>query len=126
MVGFEVVDPRYLALYERACAVLGADERVERVEVAGSIAAGTADEWSDLDLTVVVRPDARDDFLEEWPRWLASITPPGPGRCSLDTALPGPLPSPRSQPDACVNISASRSASGSVESVDRGSCRTPG
>lgn len=75
MAGFDVVDPRYLDLYERACAVLGADERVERVEVGGSIGAGTADEWSDLDLTVFVRADALHTFLGEWPRWLAAITP---------------------------------------------------
>jgi hypothetical protein len=75
MAGFEVVDPRYLALYRRAFAVLGGDARVERVEVGGSIGAGTADKWSDLDLTVFVHPRSVDEFLKDWPRWLASITP---------------------------------------------------
>jgi predicted nucleotidyltransferase len=75
MVGFDAVDPRYRALYERACAVLDADERVVRVEVHGSIADGTADEWSDLDLKVVVRDDAMDAFVADWRHWMNEITP---------------------------------------------------
>jgi len=43
MGGFEVVDPRYLDLYERAVAVLSADDRVRSVLVAGSIGDGTAE-----------------------------------------------------------------------------------
>lgn len=73
--GFDVVDPRYLALYERARSVLDADRRVERVEVTGSIGAGRADQWSDLDLTVFVGDEHLDAFLAEWPSWLAAITP---------------------------------------------------
>jgi hypothetical protein len=73
--GFEVVDPRYVGLYEQAVAVLGRDPRVIRVEPSGSIAAGTADAWSDLDLTVVARADAHAALLEEWPTWIAAITP---------------------------------------------------
>jgi hypothetical protein len=73
--GFDVVDPRYLTLYERARSVLGSDPRVERVEVSGSIGAGRADRWSDLDLAVFVRDEDLDTFLAEWPAWLAAITP---------------------------------------------------
>lgn len=72
---FAKVDPRYAALYARACDVLGADERVVRVEVSGSIAEGTADEWSDLDLKVIVRDGALSGFLDEWQDWMAKITP---------------------------------------------------
>jgi hypothetical protein len=75
MVGFDAVDPRYRALYERACDVLEADERVVRVEVHGSIADGTADEWSDLDLKVIVHDDTIDAFLGDWQHWMNEITP---------------------------------------------------
>lgn len=73
--GFDVVDRRYEGLYERARAALNDDPRVTSVELAGSIAAGTADEWSDLDIHVVVRADDYDRFLAEWPVWLERITP---------------------------------------------------
>jgi hypothetical protein len=75
MGGFEVVDPRYRGLHERALAVLGDDPRVREVVVSGSIGAGTADAWSDLDLHVVAHRDAYDDLLADWPVWLAAITP---------------------------------------------------
>lgn len=75
MGGLEVVDERYLALHDRAQAVLGTDPRVERVELGGSVGAGTADRWSDLDLVVVTAPEHQDAVLADWPRWLAAITP---------------------------------------------------
>jgi predicted nucleotidyltransferase len=72
---FGAVDPRYRQLYARALDVFGADDRVARVEVSGSIADGTADEWSDLDLKVIVRDDAIGAFLDEWRDWMNKITP---------------------------------------------------
>jgi len=45
------------------------------VELAGSVAAGTADKWSDLDLHVVTLTEHHDAFLADWPSWLAAITP---------------------------------------------------
>jgi hypothetical protein len=45
------------------------------VELAGSVAAGTADKWSDLDLYVVTLTEHHDAFLADWPSWLAAITP---------------------------------------------------
>ena len=75
MGGLEVVDRRYAALYERARSVLGGDPRVVRVELGGSVAAGTADRWSDLDLVVVTVPEHQDAFLADWPAWLEAITP---------------------------------------------------
>lgn len=75
MGGLEVLDPRYQILYERALAVLGADERVQGVEISGSVGTGTADRWSDLDLQVIVDAASYDEFLAAWPDWLARITP---------------------------------------------------
>lgn len=75
MGGLEVVDERYLPLYERALDVLGPDPRVISVELGGSIGSGTADRWSDLDLTVVTEPDAHEAFVADWPTWLERITP---------------------------------------------------
>jgi len=76
MVGtFESIDERYQAVYDRAMAVLGDDPRVLSASLTGSVADGTADRWSDLDLVVVTRPEAHDEFLAGWPEWLAAITP---------------------------------------------------
>jgi len=72
---FSAVDRRYEALYARACEVFAADDRVVRVEVHGSIATGTADQWSDLDLKVITRDDAHGAVVDEWETWLAAITP---------------------------------------------------
>ena len=75
MGAFDAVDGRYAALYARAEEVLGADDRVVAVEAAGSIGAGAADEWSDLDVHVAVFPESYDSFVADWPRWLSAITP---------------------------------------------------
>ena len=75
MGGLEVVDPRYGPLYERVVAQLTGDPRVRRVDISGSVGAGTADRWSDLDLQVVTDPDHHEQFLADWPAWLAAITP---------------------------------------------------
>jgi hypothetical protein len=75
MGGLDVVDPRYGPLVARAQAVLDDDPRVLRVEVGGSIGAGTADAWSDLDLQVVADPTHFDALQADWPSWLADITP---------------------------------------------------
>jgi predicted nucleotidyltransferase len=72
---FSRVDARYRGLYTRACEVFGADDRVVRVEVSGSIADGTADEWSDLDLKVIVRDASVGPFLDDWREWMDKITP---------------------------------------------------
>ena len=75
MGGFEVVDPRFQPLYDRAVEVLTADPRVQDVRASGSIGAGTADAWSDLDLVVVTHPEHHDAFLADHDTWLAAITP---------------------------------------------------
>jgi hypothetical protein len=75
MGGFEVVDPRYRNLCDRALDVLEADPRVQSVRVAGSIGAGTADAWSDLDLEVISVAEEHDAFLADRDAWLGAITP---------------------------------------------------
>lgn len=75
MGGLEVVDQRYVGLYDRAREVLGADLRVTRVALSGSVGAGTADRWSDLDLQLEVAPQHHEAFVAEWPVWLDLITP---------------------------------------------------
>ena len=74
MGGFEVVDPRYRTIYERSVEVLGNDARVASVEVGGSIASGTADQWSDLDLEVIAHADDHAALVADWPVWLDAIT----------------------------------------------------
>ncbi len=75
MGGLEVIDPRYGALLERFVVGLDGDERVLSVVVSGSVAAGTADEWSDLDIQIVADAERYDEFLGDWPAWLAAIEP---------------------------------------------------
>jgi hypothetical protein len=69
MGDIDVIDPRYLALLERVNEVLSGDHRVRSVTVGGSVGAGTADQWSDLDLAIVTDPD-HDEFIRDWPNWL--------------------------------------------------------
>lgn len=75
MGGLDVVDPRYRSLHERSVAVLSADPRVVSVGIGGSVGAGTADRYSDLDLEVVATADGFDSLVDDWPTWLGAITP---------------------------------------------------
>jgi nucleotidyltransferase-like protein len=75
MGGIDVIDPRYRVLFDRAVQVLGDDHRVRAVAAGGSVGAGTADRWSDLDLIVVTEPDHHEEFIGDWPGWLGRITP---------------------------------------------------
>ncbi len=72
---FEVADPKYEALYARTLDVLRADSRVHEVRLSGSLADGSADRWSDLDVAIIAHPDHHASFLADWPVWLRSITP---------------------------------------------------
>jgi hypothetical protein len=75
MGGIDVIDPRYRVLFERVSQVLSEDHRVRSVAPGGSVGAGTADQWSDLDLAIVTEPDDYDEFINDWPNWLKRITP---------------------------------------------------
>ncbi len=65
----------YRVLYDRAVEVLAADERVRAVWLAGSLARGTADAASDLDLLVAVADDDHEGLAGAWRKWLGQITP---------------------------------------------------
>ena len=70
-----VLPPGYQALFQRARARLQGDERVRGLWLGGSLARGTADEASDLDLIVAVADGAFDEFAASWRDWLGDITP---------------------------------------------------
>ena len=80
--GIESLGPGYRRLFERALAVLAADDRVRAVWLSGSVARGDADLASDLDLIVTVADADHGAFAAEWQTWLAAIT---------DTVLAKPL-----------------------------------
>ena len=65
----------YRQLFHRAVKVLGSDDRVRGVWLSGSLARGTADEASDLDLLVAVADHSYEEFASSWREWLADITP---------------------------------------------------
>lgn len=73
--GLDVVDQRYVELYRRTQEVLGVDARVKSVELSGSLARGTADRWSDLDLKIITTTEGYDSFLSDWKVWVARVTP---------------------------------------------------
>jgi predicted nucleotidyltransferase len=55
------------ATLERVLALLDADPRIEAAVITGSLGAGTADRWSDLDLVAVVADDADcERVTAEW------------------------------------------------------------
>lgn len=73
--GLKVIDQRYVELYRRTQEVLAVDPRVKAVELSGSVARGTADQWSDLDLKIITTPEGFESFLSDWQSWLERITP---------------------------------------------------
>jgi hypothetical protein len=65
----------YGPLFDRAIAVLGADERVRAIWVAGALGRRGADAASDLDFAIAVRNEDFDEFAAGWRGWLAAISP---------------------------------------------------
>jgi hypothetical protein len=63
----DVPSPQQAALIERARSVLIKDARVRGVWLSGSFGGGTADEFSDIDLWVVVDPDDLDGVCADGP-----------------------------------------------------------
>ncbi len=57
--------PTHRAFFDRALAVLQADPRVRAVLVSGSAVTGGMDEWSDLDLVVLVADEAERALWDE-------------------------------------------------------------
>jgi hypothetical protein len=63
------------ALAERARAALEGDRRVRAVWLTGSIAAGRADAYSDLDLRLAVQDEGYDGFVAGWEEVVERISP---------------------------------------------------
>ncbi|HTU04221.1 MAG TPA: hypothetical protein VMG13_01600, partial [Trebonia sp.] len=70
-------------LIERVADVTAADGRIRAAWLAGSFAAGTADEFSDIDLHCAISADSVDWFREHWADFARRITP---------VVLAGPIP----------------------------------
>lgn len=65
----------YHRLYERVLAFCEPDERIRGLWLSGSLARGTADAGSDLDLVVALADDGYDQFVGSWRSWLDGVTP---------------------------------------------------
>ncbi|GAB3924697.1 hypothetical protein GCM10011575_04060 [Microlunatus endophyticus] len=84
-------DP-YHRLYQRVLAVCQPDERIRGLWLSGSLARGTADPGSDLDLLFALADDSYDQFIAGWRDWLDALTSTllvkqPPGRILIFTAL---------------------------------------
>src|SRR5262249_30534076 len=82
------------AFPEHVAATLRADERVRALWLTGSLAAGTADAASDVDLRAAVRAADFATLEQWWPHMLDQITPivwhrrwPGPSQEAIISAI---------------------------------------
>jgi hypothetical protein len=66
---------RLEAFVEHATATLRADQRIVAAWLGGSLAAGAADAYSDVDLRVAVADDAFDAFVADWPSLTERLAP---------------------------------------------------
>lgn len=71
----DILEPGYGPLLDRLVEVLDADDRVRAIWLSGSVARGTADAVSDLDLLLAIDDGRFDEFAAEWKQWLAAVTP---------------------------------------------------
>jgi Polymerase beta, Nucleotidyltransferase len=67
--------PSYRLLFDRLLSVCENDDRIRALWLSGSLAKGTADGGSDLDIVVAIRDTDFDEFVDHWREWLATITP---------------------------------------------------
>lgn len=81
-----VIAPEHEATIERARAAFEPDERVMALWVEGSIARGTSDQWSDVDLHLAVADDAFEEFVANSREVIARLGRP---LGYLETSLPG-------------------------------------
>jgi predicted nucleotidyltransferase len=65
----------YRALFRRAVEIYERDARVRALWLSGSVARGTADVASDLDLLVAIRDEDLPAFAADWASLLREITP---------------------------------------------------
>lgn len=67
--------PRHALLLRRLVELARSDERVRLLEIQCSVARGTADELSDLDVGIWVKEPAFEAFIEQVLQWLAPLGP---------------------------------------------------
>lgn len=65
----------YQRLYAQVRTFCEPDQRIRGLWLSGSLARGTADAGSDLDLLLAVRDDDYPSFVEGWQAWLGKLTP---------------------------------------------------
>lgn len=73
--GLDPLPSPYHTHYAAVLGALEADERVRAAWLSGSLARGTADAASDLDLILAVADDTFDGFVDGWSHWLAAVVP---------------------------------------------------
>lgn len=66
--------PAYHDLFARVVEAVRDDQRIRGVWLSGSLARGTADPGSDLDLLLAVRDEDFEEFTADWRDWLSGIT----------------------------------------------------
>lgn len=66
----------YRELFEKVRTIAEADDRVRALWLSGSLAKGTADAGSDLDVLVAIADESLDSFADGWRSWLEKITTP--------------------------------------------------
>lgn len=71
----DILPPGYRTLFDRAHRVLSDDDRVRAMWLGGSLARGTADSASDLDVVLAVADEHFDVVASTWRAWLDDITP---------------------------------------------------
>jgi hypothetical protein len=67
--------PEYHQLYQRVVEICEPDTRIRGLWLSGSLARGTADAASDLDLLLAVEDQSYEEFVAGSREWLAGITP---------------------------------------------------
>lgn len=67
--------PSYRPIFDRLLSVSEADNRIRALWLSGSLAKGTADSGSDLDILLAIADGDYEEFVAHWPQWLAAITP---------------------------------------------------
>jgi hypothetical protein len=74
-VALAALVPSYRPIFDRLLSVSEGDDRIRALWLSGSLAKGTADGGSDLDVLLAIRDDDFDEFAAHWRQWLAAITP---------------------------------------------------
>jgi hypothetical protein len=74
-VALDVLPSSYRPVFDRLLSVCEGDDRIRAMWLSGSLAKGTADGGSDLDVLLAIRDDDYDGFVADWREWLATITP---------------------------------------------------